>query len=234
MAIRIGAGPIGWFEDDFSAFRNDIVREAHLTALTRAGFDGVCLNPGSAREVACVHATLARHRLAFIAPTHKVALTRETAETAFAVLQPHIRAARALGATEVSVSDTASIDSSDADWERFASRLDALAASFKAAGVRLVYRPVAGTIVADAAAIDRLMAETGEAVGLMLDADVLGPQTLDIADRHAARIAMVAPGANSDAIIAALPHFAGWTVLDERVGHAEARVEHAHEVAEAA
>jgi inosose dehydratase len=231
MTIRIGAGPIGWFEDDFSAFRNDIVREAHLTAIARARFDGICLNPGSSRDVACVHAALARHGLAFIAPTHAIALTRRTAEDAFADLQRHVRATRALGATEMTVCEVGRIVMSEADWQRFGARLTALAIAFADCGVRLVYRPREGTIVASPEDVETLMAVTETRVGLMLDADVLGGQTADIADRHAARVALVAPGSHSDAVMAALPTFRGWTVLDEAAGRAPERVSHLQAVA---
>jgi inosose dehydratase len=231
MTVKVGAGPIGWFEDDFSAFRNDTVREAHLTAVARAGFDGICLNPGSARDVAAVHATLARHQLKFIAPTHTLNLTRETAAVAHAALKPHLRAVRTLGATELSVTEGFGGDMSDADWQRLGERLNELAAAFKADGMRLIYRPKAGTIVADAAGVDRLMAETDSALGLMLEATVLGDDMLAIARRHAARVAQVAPEVASDAVMAALPGFRGWTVLDEHAGHAPERVEHVHRIA---
>jgi len=234
MTIRIGAGPIGWFEDDFSAFRNDIAREAHLTAIGRAGFNGICLNPGSPREVACVHASLARHGLDFIAPTHRVSLVKQSAAQVFQTLQPHLRGARALGAGEVGVSEAASGPFTEAGWQRFADRLTELAQSFGDLGLRLVYRPRIGGPIADAAAVDRLMAMTPASVGLMLEASVLGAETTAVAGRHGARIAMVAPEMATDAVMDALPQFQGWTVLDEHAGHAPERVRHMHEIADEA
>jgi inosose dehydratase len=234
MTIRIGAGPIGWFEDDFSAFRNDIVREAHLTALARAGFDGICLNPGSAREVAAVRASLARHRLQFIAPTHAVSILTSTAVATFAGLKQSVRAARALGATDMTLCDRSTGDITHANWDRLSERLSDLGAAFKSAGVQLVYRPVAGTIVGSAEVIDRLMAATDATVGLMLDASVLGDRTVAIARRHGPRIAIIAPESATDAVMAELPHFQGWTMLDEHAGHAMDRVKHVHELADMA
>ena len=231
MTIRIAAGPIGRFEDDFSAFRNDIVREAHLTAVSRARFEGICLNPSSARDAACVHAALARHGLAFLPPTHSVTLTRRSADDASTELQRHVRAARSLGATELTVCEAGCTVMSEADWQRFGTRLSALAATFAESGVRLVYRPRKGTIVAVAEDIDKLVAVTDPRVGLMLDADVLGGDLVDIARRHAQRVAIVAPGAQSRDVMAVLPAFRGWTVLDESAGHAPDRVDDLREVA---
>jgi inosose dehydratase len=234
MAIRIGAGPIGWFEDDFSAFRNDIAREAHMISVARAGFDGICLNPSSARDVACVHATLARHGLAFLPPTHSITLMRRTAAEVFADLHRHVRAAHALGAGEMTVCEAGCLVMSDADWQRFGDRLTELAAMVAEANVRLVYRPRAGTVVTTAKDVDALMSVVGSKVGLLLEAEVLGQQTVDIARRHAGSIAIVAPGTAPDAVMAALPRFKGWTVLDEAAGQAPARVDHCRAIADQA
>lgn len=231
MAIRIGAGPLIRFDDDFAFFRNDIVREAHLTALRRSGFDGVCLNPGTPREVAAVHAALARHGLAYIAPTHAIDLTRRSVKDVFADLQLPVRATRSLGSRDLSVFEEPCPRMDVTAWQRFGARLGELAARFADHDVRLVYRPMAGSIVSDAASIDHLMAETPASVHLMLDSAVVGDAFAELAMRHARRIAMVAPGANHDDVPGAFSDFAGWTLLDATHDHATARLTQLHAVA---
>jgi inosose dehydratase len=230
MTARIGAGPLGWFDDDFDSFRNDIAREAHLHALSRARFDGLCLNPATTSEVTAVHLALARHRLEFIAASHRIALTSRPAADVFAELQASVGAAHALGARDFSVCDLADGTMTETDWQAFGARLNELAANCATLGVRLVYRPAPATAVATAVDIDRLMAATGAAVGLMLDAPLLGPDAFDVARRHAARIAILAEP--TDAVRAALPDFTGWVMIDAHAGHAAERVRHAHDVAD--
>lgn len=231
MSIRVGAGPLTRFDDDFAFFRNDVVREAHLTALHRAGFDGVCLNPGTPREVAAVHAALARHGLAYIAPTHAVDLTRRSAKDVFADLQLPVRATRSLGGRDLSVFEEPCPHMDDAAWQRFGTRLGELAARFADYDVRLVYRPMTGSIVNDAMSIDRLMTETPASVGLMFDVALVGDAFADLAIRYASRVAMVAPGADHDDVLALLPDFAGWTLLDTARDHSTAHLTHLHAIA---
>ena len=234
MTIRLGAGPVSWFENDFSAFRNESVRESHLYAVARAGFDGLCLNPGSAREVACVQASLARHRLQFIAPTHVIDLSHRSAHLVFNEIERHIRGARALGATEVSVCEQSRAVLSEPHWERFGERLTALSKLFADAGVRLVYRPAKGTIISSARTIDTLFAHVNGSVGLMLDSSVLGADTITIARNYSPRIALIAPDTATDAIMAELPHFSGWTMMNARLDQASEHIDSIDEMAKAA
>jgi sugar phosphate isomerase/epimerase len=231
MSIRVGAGPLIRFNDDFGFFRNDVVREAHLTALHRAGFDGVCLNPGTPREVAAVHAALARHGLAYIAPTHAIDLTRRSAKDVFADLQLPVRATRSLGARDLSLFEEPCPHMDDAAWQRWGVRLGELAARFADHDVRLVYRPMAGSIICDAPSIDRLMAATPASVRLMLDVALVGDAFVGLAEQYASRIAIVAPGADHDDVLAHLPDFAGWTLLDTASDHSTAHLTHLHALA---
>lgn len=231
MTIRIGAGPLIRFNDDFAFFRNDVVREAHLIALKRAGFEGVSLNPGTPREVAAVHAALARHGLAFIAPTQMTDLTRRKTADVLADLQMQLRAARALGATEVTVSEEPQVDLDAAGWERFGTRLGELATGFADFGVKLVYRPIAGSVVGSTAAVEKLMAVTPASVALMLDVDVVADACLELAARHADRIGLVAPGADHDVLMSLLPNYRGWTMLDSARDHSADHIAHLHAMA---
>jgi inosose dehydratase/3D-(3,5/4)-trihydroxycyclohexane-1,2-dione acylhydrolase (decyclizing) len=80
------------------------------------------------------------------------------------------------------------------DWPRFARRLTELAEAMAAEGVTLAYHHHMGTVVQTAAEVDRLMAETGPAVKLLLDTGHLtfaGADPLAVARRYRDRIVHV-------------------------------------------
>ncbi|MDR3376428.1 MAG: sugar phosphate isomerase/epimerase [Ancalomicrobiaceae bacterium] len=267
MSIHIGAGPIGWYEDDFTPFGNDIAREAHLITLARAGFEGLELGPRSRRDVTCVRAALLRHGLAFLPNTHAIELLGSSAEAEFARLGDHIAAAKALGAGVVSVAETTgAVHANRAmpltkrpkidvrQWIDFGAKLSALAGLVKSAGLKLAYRPHMGTVVESGNDVERLIAATTADVGLLLDTGHLawgGAKPKALAKAHADRIVMihltdidgerasaaigqrqsyleavdhgvfVAPGTGSAEVrevIAALPDFDGWIVIDAERG----------------
>jgi inosose dehydratase len=83
---------------------------------------------------------------------------------------------------------------SEDGWLRFGERLTAVAEYLQDRGVRLAYHPHMGTVVETEAEIDRLMAVTGDAVGLLLDTGHLayaGGDVAGVARRHAPRICHV-------------------------------------------
>ena len=273
MSIHIGAGPIGWYDDDFTPFSNDIAREAHLIALARAGFEGLELGPHSRRDVTCAHAALVRHGLTFLPHTHAIKLLGSSVQAVYAGLSEHIAAAKALGAGVVSVAETTgAIHANRAmpltkrpkidvrQWIGFGAKLSALAGLVKSAGLRLAYRPHMGTIVESGNDVERLIAATTADVGVLLDTGHLawgGAKPKAVAKAHADRIVMihltdidgerasaaiarrqsyleavddgvfVAPGTGSAEIgevLAALPDFDGWIVIDAARGDLPAEV----------
>ncbi|MDR3493909.1 MAG: sugar phosphate isomerase/epimerase [Ancalomicrobiaceae bacterium] len=273
MSIHIGAGPIGWYEDDFAPFNNDIVREAHLIALARAGFDGLELGPHSRRDILCVRAALVRHALAFLPHTHAINLQTSSVEAEFARLAEHVAAARALGADVLTVAEMTGAIHTDRgmpltkrpkldirQWIGFGTKLSGLAGLVKAAGLKLAYRPHMGTIVESGNDIERLIAVTSADVGFLLDTGHLawgGTRPAAFAKAHAERIVMihltdidgeraaaaigqrqsyleavdhgvfVSPGTGSaevEAVIAALPEFDGWIVIDSDRGGTPAQI----------
>jgi inosose dehydratase len=81
----------------------------------------------------------------------------------------------------------------DADWCDFGSRLTELAERLSRCGIRLAYHHHMGTVVEREAEIDRLLAVTGDDVGLLLDTGHLafaGADPAAIARRYGHRISM--------------------------------------------
>jgi inosose dehydratase len=81
-----------------------------------------------------------------------------------------------------------------ADWPRFGAALTEVAEALRARSLRLAYHHHMGTVVETEAEIDRLMAATGDAVGLLLDTGHLtyaGGDVAAVARRHGPRIVHV-------------------------------------------
>ncbi len=79
----------------------------------------------------------------------------------------------------------------DDDWAPFGDRLTRVAEHLAARGVAMAYHHHMGTVIETEAEVDRLMACTGEAVGLLLDTGHLGLAGADpaaVAARHGPRI----------------------------------------------
>ena len=80
------------------------------------------------------------------------------------------------------------------EWSRFGQRMTALAERMQREGLRMAYHHHMGTVVQSAQDIDDLMANTGDAVGLLLDTGHLtyaGDDPAQAAARYARRIVHV-------------------------------------------
>jgi inosose dehydratase len=82
----------------------------------------------------------------------------------------------------------------ESQWARFGERLSALAQRMQDEGLRMAYHHHMGTVVQSAQDIDRMIANTSDAVGLLLDTGHLtyaGGDPAQIAAKYAARIVHV-------------------------------------------
>ncbi|HEY1609567.1 MAG TPA: TIM barrel protein, partial [Paraburkholderia sp.] len=82
----------------------------------------------------------------------------------------------------------------DAQWDEYAQRLDAFARHTLSRGVRLAYHHHMGAYIETPADVDRLMASTSDAVGLLFDTGHVtfaGGDPLAVLDRHIARVCHV-------------------------------------------
>jgi inosose dehydratase len=80
------------------------------------------------------------------------------------------------------------------DWSVLAPRLREFGRRLKARGLHLAYHHHVGTVIETEAEVDRLMAETGPEVGLLLDTGHLtfaGGDPVRAAERHGARVVHV-------------------------------------------
>jgi inosose dehydratase len=150
---------------------------------------------------------LQQHGLDLVSGWYGAHLLRRDAKEEISAMQAHAGLLAALGATAVVFAEeTGSVHGrlgvplstrpriAEGDWPRFGEALTEVAEHLRGRGMRLAYHHHMGTVVETEAEIDRLMAATGPAVGLLLDTGHLtyaGGDVLGVAGRHRDRIVHV-------------------------------------------
>lgn len=207
MAIRIGANPIGWSNDDLLEIGGDTPLETCLAEAKAAGFEGMELGNKFPREPAALKAALQPYGLACIGGWHSIELLRRDARSEFEQAQAHRALLRAMGTPVFIVAETSNAIHADramplsrrprlaaAEWPSFAARLSDLATMLADEGFDLCYHHHMGTIVESREDIDRLMAACGAKVHLLLDtghASWGGSDPVELARTYRERISHV-------------------------------------------
>lgn len=207
MAVRIGVNPIGWTNDDLVELGDDTPLEACLAEARAAGYEGIELGRKFPRRAAELSPILARHGLALVSGWYGAELRRRPVKAELAAVEDHLALLADMGCGVMvfaEVSDSVQGERgvplsrrprlADGEWPWFGEALTEVAEHIMARGVRMAFHHHMGTVVETEEEIDRLMAVTGEAVGLLLDTGHLGYAGADVARvarRHAARIVHV-------------------------------------------
>jgi inosose dehydratase/3D-(3,5/4)-trihydroxycyclohexane-1,2-dione acylhydrolase (decyclizing) len=207
MAVRIGANPIGWSNDDMRELGGATPLETCLAEAKEAGFEGMELGHKFPRVPDALAAVLGKFGLALVSGWYSAELLRRDADTEMEHLRPHLDLLKALGCNVLVFAETSNAIHGDrgkplaerpvlaaADWAQFGQRMTAIGDRTLAEGVRLVYHHHMGTVVESEGEIDRLMASTGPSVHLLLDtghATFAGADPAALARRHRARISHV-------------------------------------------
>lgn len=182
MAVRIGANPIGWSNDDMRQLGGETPLETCLTEAQEVGFTGMELGHKFPREPDTLAKVLARFGLDLVSGWYSAALLQRTADAEMQVLRPHLDLLKALGCQVLVFAETSNAIHADISqplaarpimpdqaWAEFGRRVTAVADHTRAEGVRLVYHHHMGTIVQSTEDIDAFMAATGPSVHLLLD-----------------------------------------------------------------
>ena len=204
MTVRIGINPITWSNDDLPELGGETPLETCLAETRQAGYAGIELGNKFPRRADTLRPILARRDLALVSGWYSgMLLTRSVAEE-IAAIEDHLALLAALGCDVLIFAETTgSVAGSRAtglsrrprlaegDWTDFAAKLTAIADRLARRGVAMAFHHHMGTVIETEAEIDRLMAMTGKAVGLLLDTGHLvyaGGDPLAVARRHIARI----------------------------------------------
>jgi inosose dehydratase len=182
VAVEIGINPITWTNDDMPDLGADIPLETCLAETREAGYGGTELGGKFPRQADELRPILSRHRLKLISGWYDGRIFEREVAAEFAAIEPHLTLLRDFGCKIVVYADTSGRRHdgglppasqrpalSDADWPAYGRKVTALAERMAAFGVRMAFHHHMGTIVQSDADIDRLMAGTGEAAGLLFD-----------------------------------------------------------------
>jgi len=207
MAVELGINPITWTNDDVPELGGDIPLETCLAETREAGYRGTELGgkfPRTARELGPI---LARHQLKLVSGWYDGRILEREVEEEFAAVTPHLTLLRDLGAKYVVYADTSRRADgdlfkpashrprlADGDWRDYGRKITALAERMASFGVGMAFHHHMGTIVQTDREVDLLMANTGEAVGLLYDTGhclFAGGDPAALLQRHLGRVVHV-------------------------------------------
>jgi inosose dehydratase len=205
--IRIGANPIGWSNDDMTELGGCIPLEQCLREAKAAGFEGMELGNKFPREARKLKPILKAHGLALVSGWYSTFLIERDSDAEFDAAQAHAALLKAMGCEVLIAAEcTRTVHGekekplsrrpvmTEVEWRRLTSRLTQFAEKLRELDLTLVYHHHMGTVVQSEAEIDRLMADTGPAVKLLLDTGHAlwsGADPAALASRHRDRIAHV-------------------------------------------
>lgn len=205
--IRIGTNPIAWSNDDLRSLGGETPLEQCLAEAKQAGFSGIELGHKFPRDAKVLKPILAAHDLALVSGWYSMELSRRSVAEELEAIEPHLTLLKAMGCDVVILAETAGCIHGDiavplsrrpvlddATWALFCERLTTLANALARRGFKSAYHHHMGTVVEAEGEVDRLMADTGPALGLLLDSGhmtVAGGDPLAVARRHAGRITHV-------------------------------------------
>ena len=180
--VQIGINPLTWSNDDMSSLGGDTPLEVCLQESRDAGYAGVELGNKFPRDPAVLGPILRKYDRQLISGWYSSRLLERGAEEEIAALQPHLTLLKKLGAkvmvycevtscihgdikTPISRRPTMSED----QWRLFLPRLTQVADYLDSQGVALAYHHHMGTVIQSEEDVNRMMAGSGEHVGLLLD-----------------------------------------------------------------
>ena len=205
MSVRLGINPIGWTNDCMPWLGDFISLDTCLAEARKAGFSGVELGrkfPRSARELAPI---LKKHGLKLVSGWYSANLMERDARAEIAAMKDHLTLLRQLGSEVMVFAETsgeiinqvgAPISrrpkvKNAAGWKSLGSRFTEVARYMRDNGVQMAVHHHMGTVVESQADVDRLLENSGEAVGLLLDTGHMtfaGGDPIAVARKYADRI----------------------------------------------
>lgn len=205
MSVRLGINPIGWTNDCMPWLGDFISLDTCLAEARAAGFSGVELGrkfPRSAKELAPI---LKRHGLRLVSGWYSASLLERDARAEIAAMKDHLALLSGMGAEVMVFAETtgeiinqvgAPISrrptvKNAAEWKRLGGRFTEVARYMRDQGMQMAVHHHMGTVVESEQDVDRLLENSGDAVGLLLDTGHMtfaGGDPIAVARKYAERI----------------------------------------------
>ncbi|KVU32912.1 myo-inosose-2 dehydratase [Burkholderia ubonensis] len=233
--FRIGINPLSWMNDDLPSLGGETPLAVALAEGRDIGYEGFELGNKFPREPQALKALLGEYGLSLVSGWYSGRLAQRSVDDEIAAVDPHLDLLAQNGATVMvygEVADTIQGTpvplyqrprfTTDAQWDSYAERLDAFARYTLSRGVRVAYHHHMGAYVETPADVDRLMAATSDAVGLLFDAGHItfaGGDPAEVLKRHIARVCHVHCKDVRPAVIR-LARNRNWSFLDAVINSA--------------
>ena len=204
MAVEIGINPNSWTLDDVPALRHFTSLEDCLSEAAASGYAGIEMGGIFPRSVAELRPLLGTAGLRLVSGWYDGKLLERGAEAEFRTVRPFLEFLRDMGCQVIVYADVTRASFGDpknplssrptlgeGDWAGYGAKATMLAEKMAAFGITMAFHHHIGTFVETDQEVDRLMAATGPAVGLLLDTGhslLAGGDPLSLARRHCARI----------------------------------------------
>ena len=202
--LRFGVAPIAWSNSDLPQLGGDTTLETCLRESRKAGFSGTETGVKFPMDAGFLAPLLQKHKLALVSGWFSGELLRKSVKAEQARILAQMETFKALGAPVLIYAETTGtvqnkIDIplsrrprlADEEFKEYGRKLTQLAEWMADFGVPMTYHHHMGTVIENQREIDLLMANTGKAVGLLLDTGHLRFAGGDIAEttrQHGRRI----------------------------------------------
>ena len=207
QVIRIGINPISWSNDDLPALGGETPLITALSEGKEIGYEGFELNGKFPKDAKGVGDVLRPYGLALVSGWYSSRLAQRSVAEEIEAIAGHVQLLAENGAKVLVYGEVAdSIQGqriplverprfhSDQAWQEYADKLTELARFTLAQGVRLAYHHHMGAYVESPQDINRLMALTGNEVGLLFDSGhcyMGGGEPLQVLTTHIQRVCHV-------------------------------------------
>lgn len=182
MSVRIGVSPIAWINDDMPELGGGTSLETLLGDCRDLGFEGVELGGRFPRDPAVLKPLLRGYRLDLIGGWYSTFLLERDADAEIAALQGHLALLEAMASPVFIAAECSSARHgvrthplrdqpalAVEQWAPFGERLTRVADYVRSRGLRFAYHHHLGTAVEKPADLEQLFANSGDAVGLVVD-----------------------------------------------------------------
>ncbi|WP_298610808.1 myo-inosose-2 dehydratase [uncultured Thiothrix sp.] len=204
MSVRIGINPLTWTNDDMPELGAETPLETCLSEGKEAGYAGFELGNKFPRDPKVLEPILEAHGLRLVSGWFSGKLLERSVEQEIEAIQGHLNLLKSLGATAMVYCEVTGCVHGEREtpvskrpvlaanqWAELGAKLNQVAEYTLSQGVKIAYHHHMGTVVQTEADIDNLMANTNDAVGLLLDTGHLtyaGGNPVAVQQRHAKRI----------------------------------------------
>ena len=204
MTVRIGVNPLLWTNDDLPWLGGETRLEVCLGDSRDAGYAGIELGHKFPRQVDVLGPLLDEFGLQLVSGWYSSGLLERSVAEEIEALQSHLTLLKSLGSKVIVFCDTTDCIHglrqvplsrrpalTNSKWASFGKKLTELGDDCLRHGMQIAYHHHMGTIVQSQEEIGRLMDNTGESVGLLLDTGHLayvGGDALELLEAHGRRI----------------------------------------------